>query len=125
MYMVVKAFSVDIDLVTEDYYAREIAYEAKMVQKSNLKALGARVEISRYQNDLVVEFPEELSDVDGEIHFYHISRELFDKKIPIQLDEQNRQVINRKLIVAGRYRVYFTWDSDGKSYFQQERLFIQ
>ena len=112
-YMVVRAFQENIDLVSDDYYAREISFEDKMRQQANFN---------------VLEDPPTVpgtSHVDGIIHFYHPSRELFDKYYELSIAEDRSFVVNRNDLVAGLYRVNMTWRSDDKEYFQQESLFIQ
>ncbi|MEQ9230499.1 MAG: FixH family protein [Cyclobacteriaceae bacterium] len=123
LYMVVKAFQQDIDLVAPDYYAQEIAFQGKMQQQANLQDLGERVELTIRSNEIEIEFPSEITT--GEIHFYHPSRSIFDKKMEIKLDESNKQLIERSELVLGSYRVKLTWTADGKEYFQQETIFLK
>lgn len=125
MYMVVKAFSVNIDLVTEDYYAQEIAYEGKMIQKANFENLGASIKVTQTDQGVELYFPEEIQSPEGEIHFYHPSRKIFDKKISIALDDSRKQMMDRDELVAGRYHVKITWTSAGKEYFQQTAIYIK
>lgn len=123
LYMVVVAFQQDIDLVAEDYYAQEIAFQSKMQQKANLSDLGMRTKMAIGADQIVIEFPSALTS--GEIHFYHPSRAVFDKKYPVKLDKSNRQVIDRSELVLGSYRVRFTWTANGKEYFQQENVYLR
>lgn len=124
LYMVVKAFQQDIDLVAEDYYAQEIGYQNKLVQKANLVELDERVLLKQVKQSITLEFPQS-QNPEGEIHFYHPSRKIFDKKVPILIDDANIQTINRDDLIAGQYRVHITWKSGGKEYFQQDKIFIQ
>jgi len=125
MYMVISAFNVNIDLVADDYYAQEIAYENKMIQKRNFKDLGKEIGVVLTKEGVLFEFPTELNVSSGEIYFYHPSRKIFDNKHSIQLDKSNKQLISRKNLVAGRYRVNISWESDEKVYFQQASIFVK
>ncbi len=124
LFMVVRAFQENFDLVAEDYYAQEINYQQKLQQKANFEKLADKVEFTQDGGVIEIVFPAS-HQPEGKIHFYHPSRKLFDKRFDIDLDTENKQLVSRKDLVAGQYRVNITWQSDGKEYFQQERLFIQ
>ncbi len=124
--MVVRSFQQDIDLVSDNYYSDEINFQDRIDQKANLMALGEEVKVSQIGKDQVqFKFPKEHSTATGEIHFYHVSRKLFDKRFPIQLDSISRQDLNTKALVAGRYRVKMSWSAEGKDYFQESEIFIK
>lgn len=125
MYMVVQAFQMDFDLVAEDYYAQEIAYQEKINQKVNYKNLGSELSIRQTADGISVLFPKEIQPAEGEIYFYHPSRKIFDKKFLIALDGNGSQLIRREEIVAGRYHVNVTWKDRGKEYFYQQALFVK
>ncbi len=124
LFMVVRAFQEDFDLVAEDYYAQEINYQNKLRQKANLYKLNDKVSIFRENGHLILSFPKNTT-CSGEIHFYHISRKIFDKKFTIDLDVGNRQIIKLSELAAGQYSANITWGDGNKEYFQQERIFIQ
>ncbi len=124
LYMVVIAFQQNNDLVAEDYYAQEIGYQKKIEQKENLRKLDQKVSVALNEKSIVLVFPKDQKP-EGEIHFYHPSRKLFDKKIAIAIDPENQQVVDRDKLIAGNYRVNITWKSDGKEYFQQEKILLK
>ena len=123
IFMVVRAFQEDFDLVAEDYYAQELNYQARIQQKANLQASDQRATVSQEDTSIMISF-QGISSPKGEIHFYHPSRKIFDRKYAIDSNAKV-QVIDRKELVAGRYRVNITWESEGKAYFQQEELFVR
>ena len=124
LYMVVVAFQQNNDLTAEDYYAKEINYQKKMEQKANLKELGQKVVVSQTNGRIKLVFPSGHKP-DGEIHFYHPSRKLFDQKVPISTDHENSQTVDRSTLTTGSYRVNITWTVDNRAYFQQEKIYIQ
>ncbi|MEQ9404062.1 MAG: FixH family protein [Cyclobacteriaceae bacterium] len=123
LYMVVVAFDQDFDLVANDYYAQELNYQQKMEQKINLANLKDSVLISQEKQSIVLTFPLNQKP-NGEIHFYHSSRDQFDQKLEIATNAANRQVVKNEF-VPGSYRINITWESNGTEYFQQEKIFIQ
>ena len=123
MYMVIRAFGQDFDLVADDYYAQEINYQSKLEKQANLLRSESKVEIRNEPHQLTFTFPKSSKTV-GEIYFYHPSKKLFDRTIPIELSDDGVQVVDRADIVPGNYRVYIEWKAGETSYFQQEKLFL-
>ena len=124
IYMVVGAFRQNVDLVTDDYYAQEIAYEAKMIKKANFNKLESKPKVVANKGGISLDFFENKVE-NGSVYFYHPSREIFDQTIDLKLDDKGRQNIPRGNLVAGLYRINLQWTSDGKEYFHQETIFIQ
>ena len=123
MYMVVQAFGQDIDLVTKDYYAQEIAYETKMVRKANALHAEEQVEVKQTLQEIIIKIPGG-AGTSGEIHFYHPSQQIFDRRFEIDLDSKSEQQISKEEIVSGHYRINVSWEQDGKEYFKQEKIYI-
>lgn len=121
-YMVTRAFQEDFDLVTEDYYAREINYQQKLVKLANTKAKGAKVSISQGSEQIAIEFANR--GATGTIEFYHPSRELFDKVYTIEL-KNRKQLIEKSDLIAGNYRVYIDWTVNGQHFLQESKLFVR
>jgi hypothetical protein len=124
MYMVVRAFQLDIDLVSDDYYAQEIKHQDKMQQIANFNDLGAKVTVVQQGNQIVLTFPEQ-GGATGQIQFYHNSKQDFDKFYEIALNDKGQQTVSRSELVPGRYRVNISWLSNGKEYYQQEKFYVQ
>ena len=124
LYMVVRAFQEDFDLVTEDYYAQEIAYQKKLEQKSNYENLEEKVAVKMQSENIAITFPEGQFPT-GEIHMYHPSKKALDRRFPIALNETNEQLVSMNELIQGQYRINITWKSEGVEYFQQEKIYIQ
>ena len=115
----------DVDLVTDDYYARELAYEDKIIQKANFEKLNVDIEIEQNEIGIMIDFPSEIANPSGEIYFYHPSKQLFDRRFPIDVDSLGIQYIDRNEIVAGKYHIHLTWEENDKAYFFQKILLIR
>ena len=124
IYMVVQAFQEDFDLVAEDYYAQEIAYQQKMQQKANVLSLEQKIQFSVADSGISIKYPEDQSPV-GKVHFYHPSRKMLDRKFDITIDELNTQFIPREKLIAGNYKIKVQWNHAGKEYYQQEDITVR
>ena len=126
LYMVVRSFQQNIDLVSDTYYLEEINYQDRIDQKANLTALGEKAMISQVSSDnVLIEFPTAHADATGQIHFYHVSRDIFDKRFQVETDSLARQSVGVGKLVAGRYRVKLSWTAVGKDYHQESEIFIK
>ncbi|MEM9339000.1 MAG: FixH family protein [Bacteroidota bacterium] len=121
LFMVIKAFHQDFDLVSEDYYAREMNYEKQLIQQANLRKLGDKVEVQQLAGQVTFTFPSKQEIEEGEIHFYHPSRKMYDKRIKVST---GKLMINHNSLVPGNYHVNIAWTVDGIHYLQKEKLFI-
>jgi len=121
-YMVVRAFQENIDLVAEDYYAKEIAYQNKLQKLSNASLDNKEIIIRQTSESVVITFPEQ---AEGQIHFYHPSRKIFDRTFDIALNENFNQEISKSDLISGSYRVNVSWEVDNKDYLQQSSIYIQ
>ena len=121
-YMVVRAFQENFDLVAEDYYAQEIAYQSKLNKLSNAAENEMEIKIQQTAESIILSFPEA---VEGEIQFYHPSRKMFDRTFPISTLQSLNQTIDKSELVAGSYQVNISWKSDDVDYLQQTRIYIQ
>lgn len=122
---VVIAVNQDFDLVSETYYQDELAYQEHIDQRSNLKSSGLSVALTQSDDHFLFEFPEQFENAAGQIKFYHPSRSIFDKAYAIELDEDLEQIIDKSELVKGRFKVQIQWTADGKSYFEEQEVFLR
>lgn len=125
IYVVVRAFQQDVDLVSDTYYKEELNYQQHINDKANLNASGLSVKTNQTTDYLAFNFPSDFKDAQGEIHFYHPSREIFDKHFVLELDSDNIQNVNKSELVKGRYKIKMNWTAGGKSYFQEDEVFVR
>ena len=121
-YMVVKAFQEDFDLVAEDYYAKEIAYQQKLNKLSNTAEDEKQVLMEQTADAILLTFPDE---AEGEIHFYHPSRKMFDRRYEISLEKGLKQSIDKAELIAGNYRVNISWKTNETDYLQQSSIYVK
>ena len=125
MYMVVQAFREDFDLVSENYYQDELAYQERIVEKANLHETGETIAVSQINNEILFEYPKTFSGAKGTIYFYHPSRKIFDKTFSLDIDNEDQQRVATEQLVKGRYKVKISWQVNGLSYFQEKEIYIQ
>ena len=115
-----------IDLVTEDYYPKELKYEKQIEKQKNTQKLPRKVSVNLAES-LVIEFPEiteDASNIHGEIWLYRPSDKAFDKKEIIRLDSLFRQEFEISKYPAGKYEIILEWNCNNTEYYQKEILFF-
>jgi len=118
--MVIFSTQQEFDMVEENYYEEEIAYQAKMDEIKNGNEWNGTVSVKQEGNNLALLF-EGADKVKGKVKFFRASDANLDFFIPIS-EEINIPVEKFK---AGNWKVSFNWETEGKKYFKEEQIFIQ
>lgn len=119
--MVYLAVSQDFDLVAEDYYEQEIAYQGRIDQMTNASNDGQKMIISKKEDNYTLNFSEAVEDV--KIHFFRPSDENQDLILEQDAVESAMLVASNRLAL-GKYLVKAEWKANGKTYFQEQDLIV-
>jgi hypothetical protein len=114
------------DLVAEDYYAQEIAFQKRLDATRSGNALKEAVQIEKTAEEIIIRFPDEFRDklITGELHFYAPAGSAADRRIPLQTSD-NGCVVSRKSLARVPYEVRISWTVSGKDYYQANSLDLQ
>ena len=119
------SFQQQIDLVEEDYYPREIAYQKQIDKINKLEKLGEKISIQKEEGMLILSFPEaHKNKIEGKIIIYRPSDAGMDIILDIVTDQNNRQFIPSAQLNAGKYIFKIDWTCEGEGYYQ-EIVFIK
>lgn len=110
------------ELVTEDYYEKELVYGQEIKKRQNADTMRIPVKILQDRKNLVVEFPVYLKNIQGEIRLYKPDNSKLDRKIPLKLNNHNRQIIDSSLIIPGRWNVTVEWQSKHVPYLVEKKM---
>lgn len=112
------------DLVVDDYYPKEIAYQEHIDKVQNMELLGEFILQEKEADMLILSFPDTLNkSISGEIFIYRPSDESMDQKHSIKLDSNKRQMISTAGIEGGRYLIKIDFEHDGTAYYQEMYYF--
>ncbi|WP_143960793.1 FixH family protein [Litoribacter populi] len=121
IFMVVKSFQQNIDLVTDNYYEQELKFQQQIDKINNDKGLETPVAVKFKSNTVNITFPA-LPGIEGNIHIFRPSDSMFDLEKTIELDENFHQSIPVDNLPAGFYRVKINWQAQGMEYYTEETL---
>lgn len=118
MSMVIYSFSTTNDLVSEDYYNQEILYQQNIDAQKNALSLAHEATLTIDNEVVILTFPSNFNQVieKGNITFYRPDNAKLDKSFDLNLNNLNKQVINRTEIARGFYKVTVQFVSDNKTY---------
>jgi uncharacterized membrane protein YiaA len=121
IYLGVTLMSQDVDLETEDYYLREMAYdeEIKAIQNANN---GEKIKVKNEDEQIVVVIPSDEDYEDVLIEFNRPNNEKMDKEF--KMEGTKTMVISYDMLQKGKYNLTITYLSDGKPCLQKEEIYI-
>lgn len=124
--LVFMSLNQDVDLVSKDYYEKELKYQSKIEQMKNLNELGEDVSTEQNKNEIIVTFPKSQlnQEVSGSIHFYNPSDSKKDFVTEIKTDESKKQTISKTLLNKGYYKMQIEWKANQKEFYSENKLVI-
>ena len=121
LFLVYRTMTTNIDLVAEDYYAQEIAYQEVIDGKNNYNELDTKLEVRQTSDSILLQVPGS-GVIEGKVLFYRPSDKQLDQEMVLK-DQQLS--LSKSRFTSGHYVVKTTWKADSVSYFNEQSLFIQ
>jgi len=113
------------EIVTDDYYEKELNYGNVLAQKKNADTMRVAVQIINTGQGLEIKFPQYVAHPKGKIILYKPDNAKLDREIPLQLDTTNTQKIAHKDLVPGRWNVSIDWKSNGVPYLIEYKIMLK
>jgi hypothetical protein len=125
VFMVVKSSTQNTDLVTTDYYAKELKYQEKIDEIKRASALSAPVEYKILDNALVISFPKDFAGkkLFGEAVLYCPSDQKKDLKKSFSVLDETLQ-IDIPTGSKGLFELHVSWQDGGVTYYFEKKIFI-
>ncbi|MAN26056.1 MULTISPECIES: FixH family protein [Mesonia] len=114
----------DHDLVTEEYYKEELAYQDQIDAQQNSAHLAENIQVEVSAEGIQILFPSEKIDIEGKVNLYRPSNKKLDLEIPVNLENQQMMIPAEKL-VEGKYKLSIHWKWNGTTYLFKKDLQIR
>jgi hypothetical protein len=113
----------DHDLVTEDYYNKELEFQNDIDKETNAKNLVENLSWQKTTEGLVITFPETLikENITGKVFLYRPSNKQFDFETELSLSNHNLLIPDKRLL-DGRWNIKVDWQYNGKSYLYKKEI---
>ena len=125
VFLAVKSSQQNIELVTEDYYAKELVYQQKIDEIKRTASLSAPVDITFINHELKINFPKDFATkkIVGEAVLYCPADEKKDMNQQFTVTDN---AVNMSVpdYYHGLYYVKINWKVDGVDYYYEYKLII-
>ncbi len=113
----------DHDLVTENYYAKDLVYQKEIDAEKKAHTLTSLIKVEKKPEGLWIQFPQELVEkkVRGSIQMYRPSNEKLDFQIPFNV-ENSKMLIPDEKLVGGNWKIIIDWEMEGEKYLFKESI---
>jgi hypothetical protein len=113
----------DHDLVTEDYYKKEIEFQKDIDKLNNSKNLVENIQWEKVEEGILLTFPKSIESkhITGNVFLYRPSNKQFDFEIQISLSNHNLLIPDKRLL-DGRWNINVDWQHKGKSYLYKKEI---
>ncbi|MDT0605761.1 FixH family protein [Croceitalea rosinachiae] len=111
------------DLVADDYYKQELAYQEEIDAENSASANSAKLRIEKTAEGLNIIFPEDfkIEDITGKVSLYRPSNRHLDFNFPISLSKTHLLIPDNRLL-DGRWDIAVKWEYKGKTFLHKEKL---
>lgn len=126
IYMAVKSSSQDHSLVVENYYEKDLQYQQQLDKLVNSQSIGeVTVALTADQHFIQIQFPENIGTPQGNIQFYNPVNKRLDFNVAVNVSGTPAiQLIDRKAIQPGRWKVKIDWKSGETAYYHEKELLL-
>ncbi|MFA6455849.1 MAG: FixH family protein [Bacteroidota bacterium] len=125
--MVYISMSENVDLVTDDYYEKELKYQDQIEVLKSTDALEQKVNITLADSFLVLHYPVVGShdNYSGTINFFRPSDKRGDFSRPVQNDTTHTQSFPINIFAQGLWRVKISWNVGTQQYYSELPIIIR
>jgi hypothetical protein len=125
--MVYISMSQKVDLVTDDYYPKELKHQEQIDRSKRTAGLHERVEITSGIESVWIKFPGamERTKLSGELNFYRPNDRKMDFVVAVIVDSANVQTIQTSSLEKGLWRVKASWKYAREEYYSEEVVIVQ
>lgn len=113
----------DHDLVTDDYYQKELKHQDEIDKLNNAKKLKENISWRKTEEGLEIRFPKDLEPqkITGKVFLYRPSNQKLDSEITISLSD-NIMLIPKTKLLDGRWNIFVDWQYKGVSYLYKKDI---
>jgi len=112
------------ELVTEDYYEKELEFKEVLKKHERTETLSEQITTVIKDKQYIISFPQEVgNNITGNIVFFKPSSQKDDKDINFKSDN-NSYTIDVKDFATGMYKVKINWTANNIEYYNEEEVVI-
>ncbi len=123
--MVIAAFRQDFDLVTEDYYGKELQFQSQIDKQINQQHLKGNITCEQNKEELKLLFPTDFKGqpITGKVLLFRPSDAAKDLSLVLMTNGEAFK-ISKKELFSGLYAVQIDYKVAGKLYYFEQDIMI-
>jgi nitrogen fixation protein FixH len=123
--MVMMCFGQKVELVSSDYYAKELKFQDQITAVNNEKELNKSINhfFNKKTITLILDSNLMTANLQGTVTFFRPSDSSKDLKIKMNF-KNGKQIIDKNNLLRGVYKLQLNWTSNGKNYYKEDEIFI-
>jgi len=124
--IIIFAFGQKVDLVTPNYYEKELKYQEEIDAQQKTLQLTENVEVKYQSKLLLIQLPKKFygKEFDGTIFLYRPDDSSKDLKINLKSDSTGMQRFDASRLAKGYWKVQIKWSFNNVSYSDEKSFFI-
>ena len=124
--IVVYISSIDVNLVTEDYYEKELNHQEQIDKEARTSQLPEKLKITVTENQINFIFPSLFKpyEISGLVQFYRPSDAKQDFSVSVEVNDSLEQTISTASIQKGYWRIKVDWSVEEKEYFNEKLVMV-
>jgi hypothetical protein len=125
--LVVISMSRDVDLVTDQYYDKELRYQERIRALERGVRPETAIILDERRDTLLLRYPltGATQRLEGSITLYRPANPNLDRSIVMKPDESRQQSIRTAGLMPGLWRVKMEWRVDGVEYYAEKAVVVQ
>lgn len=128
IFFVIQAMSQDVDLVSKDYYAQEIAFQDQIDRVRRTQALGdVMLDYNADAKNILLQMPATYREksLSGTITLFRPSDDKLDKQLPMQLGRDQSQLIEVADMEKGLWKLRVNFSDGQEAYYTEKTIQIR
>lgn len=125
-FLVISAFRQNFDLVTEDYYSKELQFQGQIDKQYNQQQLTDSLTCVVTEHAVIIKYPDEFigKKIEGKILFFRPSDAKKDVAVAVASAPNGIQLLQKRLFAKGMYKAQLDYSVEGKKYYYEKTIMI-
>jgi hypothetical protein len=113
------------ELVTEDYYEKELEFKDVLIKQERTEKLAQQLIIEVKDKELILNFPKEVGNsISGTVFLFKPSNINDDKELSFTTDN-SLQTIDLSTFSTGMYKLRVNWNVGENEYYNEKEIVIE
>ncbi len=124
--LVVYAHTLDVNLVSDNYYEQELKHQVLIDKKIRTQKLTEQLSTSLTGENIIVQFPRLFKsyEITGSIYLFRPSNRKEDLLVHLNLSSELQQIISTASLKQGLWRLKIDWTAGDSSYYNEKTIMI-